>query len=253
VLKRYPDAKLLFCIDGECTKKEINEDYKAQREKKDEIRVDVNDIVGVLSNLPNVYFSRSDKHEADDLIANVAYSYKDKVDNIIIYSGDKDFWQLANDFQVSNEYDKGFNTVDDNLVFSKFEVSIKELLAFRILDGDKSDNLKPPVPRVRKEFKKEIADKWYSDLTVNNFIEIMYGYKDTKNWVNAEKYLEAVNKVEENLYMMDLTKYKEEEDRFKFNFFKCNNPDKFLLQKYELRAFEVFVYDYFKKEKNIIA
>ena len=249
VSKKYPDAKIVFVMDGKCTKKELNEEYKAQRDKKENVHVSTEHIVNILSNVPKVYFAKSEQHEADDVIANMAYKFKDEFKDIIVYSGDKDFFQLANDFTVSNEYEKGFKKVTPNLVFEKFGVGIDSLLAFRVLDGDASDNLKAPVARVKTEFKKEIAEIWKDDLTIDNFIEIMYSYKGTKQEVVANKYLEAIDKVENNLLIMDLKKYINPELRFNYNMFRCSNPDRDLINYYGLRQFEIFLYDLTKEAK----
>lgn len=250
LVKKYPKAKIVFCMDGECTKKQLNADYKAQRDKskKEQIYYDTSNIVDLLSNVSNIYFAKSETHEADDLISNLAFKFKENFDEIIIYSGDKDFFQLCNDFKVSNEYEKGFKFITPNKVFEKFGVTVDALLGFRVLDGDTSDNLKAPVPFIKTEFKKEIAEKWI-DLEIDTFTDIMYSYKGTKWEKSAFKYLEAIDKVETNLQIMNLKKYKNEDVRFKYNMFKCTNPNKELINYFELRQFECFLYDYFKENK----
>lgn len=252
IFKKYPDAKLIYVMDGKCEKKSINEDYKAQREQTEErkqVHVNTPDIINILCGVKEVCFAKSNNHEADDVIANLAYKMKNTVDDIVIYSGDKDFWQLLPDFKVSNEYSKGFKYVTNNLVFEKFGVNPDSLLAFRVLDGDGSDNLKAPVSGTRKEFRKEVAEKWKDDLTIDNFIEIMYSYKGTKWEKAADKHLEAVDRVESNLMIMDLSKYKNPEFQFEFNTFRANRQNPDLIQKYELRQFEQFLYDYRKGAK----
>jgi 5'-3' exonuclease len=252
VFKKYPHANLIFAMDGKCVKKEINEGYKAQREQTEErkqVHVNTPEIINILCGVKQVSFARSSNHEADDLIANIAYQNKDKYKDIVIYSSDKDFWQLLSDFKISNEWSKSFKYVTDNLVFEKFGVNSDSLLAFRVLDGDASDNLKAPVSGTRKEFRREVAERWKDDLTIDNFIDLMYSYKDTKWQSSADKHLEAVDKVESNLAIMDLTKYKNPEYQFDYKLFRANNQDGSLLQKYGLRQFEVFLYDLKKGAK----
>ena len=145
LFKKYDNFKIIFCIDGLRTKNKIDSEYKSNRESKKQVHELTDDIIDILSNIKEVYFAKGEYTEADDLIASLAYDNKDKFDEIIIYSGDKDFWQLLGDFKIANEYDKGFKFVDNNLVFQKFGVSQESLLPFRVLEGDTSDNLKPPV------------------------------------------------------------------------------------------------------------
>lgn len=253
LFNKYDNFKLIFCMDGIRTKNRIDEEYKSNRESKKQVHELTDDIIDILSNINEIYFAKGEYSEADDLIASLAYSSKDKFDEIIIYSGDKDFWQLLDDFKVSNEYNKGFKFVDSNLVFQKFGVSQSDLLSFRVLDGDKSDNLKPPVPRIRTEFKKEVAEKW-KDGNIDTFIQLMYEYKDDKRWgKSALSYLENIDKVENNLRIMDLKKYSNPDNRItNYKLFKNKTPDKNKINFYGLRQYEVFLYDYLKSNKNVI-
>ena len=251
--KKYPEHKIVFVLDGKCSKKELDEDYKANREKdKTEIYVDTNHIINILSNLGHVAFAKNDGVEADDLIASIAYDLKDRGnEEIIIYSGDKDFYQLSEDFKVANDYDKGFKFVDNNLVFSKFGVATSNLLSFRVLDGDKSDNLKAPVAFVKTEFKRLFAEAWYP-TTAEKFLETVDSFKGTKWEATSKKYLDVIDVVDSYREIMDLGKYSDKENRLDYRLFKTT-PDKDLIQYYELRQFEVFLYDYLKKESKISA
>lgn len=248
VINKYKDIKIVFCMDGKCNKKKLNEDYKANRtEDKTHIYAPTPHIINILSNIDCVAFAKNEEFEADDLIANMAYKFKDKFEEIIIYSGDKDFWQLAEDFKVSNEYDKGFKFISNNRVFEKFGVGIDNLLGFRVLDGDPSDNLKAPVARIKTELKKIIAEKW-TPTTGAKFVEIMEDLKDSKWKTSVDKYMLVLDKIDEYLEIMDLRKYSDIENRFDYEIFKVNNPDRALINYYELRHFEKFVYDYIKSK-----
>ena len=247
--KKYPEHKVIFVQDGKCAKKEINEDYKANRDKdKTQIHVNTAHIVSVLSNLDNIAFAKNDGCEADDVIASIAYELKAKGnEEIIIYSGDKDFWQLSGDFKVANEYDKGFKFVDNNLIFSKFGVGLDNLLAFRILDGDKSDNLKAPVPFVKTEFKKLFAEVW-NPTTPENFFHAINSFNGTKWEATAKKYLDVIDVIDNYLELMDLGKYSDENNKLEYKLFK-GTPDRTLINFFELRQFESFLYDYIKEKK----
>lgn len=252
IFKKYDNFKIIFCMDGLRTKNQIDSEYKAHRESKKQVHELTDDIIDILSNIDEIYFARGEYCEADDLIASLAYDNKDKFEEIIIYSGDKDFWQLLDDFKVANEYNKGFKFVDNNLVFQKFGVSQSNLLSFRVLEGDKSDNLKPPVMRIRKEFKKEIAEKWL-DRDIDTFIQLMYEYSEDKKWGRAaSSYLENIDKVDNNLKIMDLMKYENYDNRIRnFRIFKTKNPDKSKINFYNLRQYEIFLYDYLKAKTAV--
>ena len=245
--KKYPEHKIIFVMDGKCAKKEINEDYKANRDKdKTKVHENTSHIINILSNLDNVAFAKNDECEADDVIANIAFELKEKGnEEIIIYSGDKDFWQLSQIFRVSNDYDKGFKLVDNNLVFSKFGVGIDNLLAFRILDGDKSDNLKAPVPFVKTEFKKLFAEAW-NPTTPEKFLETVNSFGGTKWEATAKKYLDVIDVIDNYLELMDLCKYSKKDNRIEYRLFR-GTPNRDLISYYELRQFEVFLYDVVKR------
>ena len=243
LVKKYPEYKIIFVMDGRCSKKDIDENYKANRDKdKSQMRADTEKIVNILSNLSNVRFAKSDEHEADDLIASIAFELKERgSEDIIIYSGDKDFYQLANIFRVSNDYDKGFKFVDSRTVFEKFETTIDNLLAYRILEGDTSDNLKAPVPFVKKEFKRLFAERWVPTESAK-IPEVIESFSGDKWEKTAKKYLDVLDIIDNYLDIMDLKKYEKVENRIEYRLFK-SNPDMRLIQFYELRQFEILLFD----------
>lgn len=249
--KKYPEHKVIFVLDGNCTKKELDENYKANRDvDKTKIYVDTSHIVNILSNLDHVAFAKNENCEADDLIANIAFELKDKGnEEIIIYSSDKDFFQLSNIFKVSNEYDKGFKFVDSNLVFGKFGVNADNLLAFRILDGDRSDNLSAPVARVRSEFKRLFAESW-NPVTPEKFLDTVDSFIGTKWEATAKKYLDVLDVVDSNREIMDLGKYSNPDNRFNYKLFR-GTPDRKLINYYGLNQFEGFLYDYLRDRRKL--
>jgi len=244
ILKKYPNYKILFCMDGYCKKKKVCSEYKAQREHNDEVHLNNGYIVNILSNVPNVSFCKSEDHEADELIAHLAYKLKTSFDDLIIYSGDKDFWQLSGNFKVSNEFKKGFKIITPNDVFSKFGTSVDNLLKLRILEGDKSDNLKPPVPNIRKTFKLDLCEHWH-DLSKAGFEEALDNLAnnsyDSKNMDKLDAYRENIDKVLINLEMMDLTRY--ENYYMEYRVFRAKDVKKSLINYFELGQFERFLYD----------
>ena len=182
----------------------------------------------------------------------MAYKFKDTFKEVIIHSGDCDFWQLSDTFTVSKEYEKGFKKIKPIDVLNKFGVDTQSLLAFRVLDGDSSDNLPKPVSRVKTEFKVEISDKWKDDLTIDNFTEIMYSYRGTPNEKIADKYLEAIDTVETNLLIMDLKKYSNPELQLSYNMTRIKNPDRSLISYYKLSQLEGYMYDLSRKKETSI-
>jgi DNA polymerase-1 len=78
--------------------------------------------------------------EADDIMAYITTQILKEDEQAVIMSTDKDFLQLVNDTTIvwSPTKKKMYNT---SLVKEEFGIESKNLLLYRVLDGDKSDNI----------------------------------------------------------------------------------------------------------------
>jgi len=144
--------------DGSKSRKQIHEGYKAGREKN-RFRVNrtygemmseederlsmrqqfvwLNDILDYLPVSTMVY----DGIEADDTIAYLTQYTQNELDGeVVIVSTDKDFLQLVSDkvLVFSPTKKKLYNR---QVVFDEFGIWPQNLLLYRTLDGDKSDNI----------------------------------------------------------------------------------------------------------------
>ena len=81
--------------------------------------------------------------EADDVMAYITTNLLKENEQAVVMSTDKDFLQLVNDTTIvwSPTKKKMYNT---KLVKEEFGIESKNLLLYRVLDGDKSDN----IPRI---------------------------------------------------------------------------------------------------------
>ena len=248
VLTHYPDSLIIFCQDGSAIeRKKMNERYKANRdltdEKKEEkkrIHASTAHIVDVLSNCKDVFFAKVDDKEGDDVIALLAAMSLEKNPSteITIYSGDKDFWQLLSvGAKVANELKKNkFVYVTENDVFTKFGVGLDQLLHLRVLLGDKSDNISPPV-----KFMKEVAKKRFVELWQGKTLsETLDAYElEDPNW--GKKLKDNQDIIEENLDLMDLLKYQQKENRFEVKMRRKPITDLSLMNYYGLIEFRHFL------------
>jgi len=153
------DVEIIFCKDdGTKTRKKISQDYKRHREEKPQVYAPLKDVIKVLSCLKgNVKFAYSAGQEADDVIAYLAYRFKEVLtdeDDIIVYTGDRDMWQLIPDgIKISKERKRKkflYVTRDDVFMHKEFKVKPEVLLRFRTLSGDSSDGISAVVPRMKK-------------------------------------------------------------------------------------------------------
>jgi 5'-3' exonuclease len=93
----------------------------------------------LLSALP-VSIMIYDGIEADDVIAYIATQLKQENEKVIIMSTDKDFLQLVNkDVSVYSPSKKKVYNIDE--VKEEFGIHPHNFINFRMIDGDKSDNV----------------------------------------------------------------------------------------------------------------
>lgn len=185
VHRSYPSARVLMALDpatSSLKNKAIFEGYKQNRNKeaKKEVYYFIVDIIKILSaKLDSEVFSfiREKGYEADQLIAFIVKKHCKNCE-IIIYSGDKDLLQLTsypNTF-IADKFEKGhFCIKTDDEIFEKFQNSKKEdfsrisknkrdILKYRSLKGDPSDNLSSVFPRIKdKEIAEIIQNYWIDD------------------------------------------------------------------------------------------
>jgi len=78
--------------------------------------------------------------EADDIMAYITTNLLKEDEQAVIMSTDKDFLQLVNDSTIvwSPTKKKMYNT---KMVKEEYGIESKNLLLYRVLDGDKSDNI----------------------------------------------------------------------------------------------------------------
>ncbi|MDF2698905.1 MAG: polA [Haloplasmataceae bacterium] len=144
----FSTDKLIVVFDSETSigsRIEIDHDYKQNRMDYSNLPEAENPfyqlkhIYKTLDYL-NIHYVEAQNVEADDYIASLSERLKAKYE-VVIVSTDKDFLQLV-DLNVSV-----YNAMSDiyytpEKVFEKFEVSPKQIIDYKILVGDKSDNIK---------------------------------------------------------------------------------------------------------------
>ncbi|MFH1667737.1 MAG: DNA polymerase I [Candidatus Komeilibacteria bacterium] len=142
------------------------EDYKAQRVKApDELYAQIDLIQDVLEafNIP-IYTAKG--FEADDVIGTIVTKLnKTKPDlQCIIVTGDMDALQLVNDQTSVFTLKQGINdtiTYDPTAVKERYGFAPKQLIDFKALRGDPSDNI-PGVPGVGEKTATELVKKYHS-------------------------------------------------------------------------------------------
>lgn len=148
LIKKYEPSHILVARDTKegSFRKELYTEYKSNRtEPPDDLKPQfalVDELVKFLG-LPEI---KAPNFEADDVIGSVATQWKDKFDEILIASGDKDLMQFV-DGPI-----KMLDTMKEKLygredVKDKMGVYPEEIVDYLALIGDSSDNI-PGVPGI---------------------------------------------------------------------------------------------------------
>lgn len=185
VHRSYPSAKIFLALDpatSNLKNKAIYEGYKQNRNKESKKEV-YRYLVYIVKKLYTAldskvfYFIREKLYEADQLLAYAVKKYH-KDHEIFIYSGDKDLLQLTsypNTF-IADKFEKGHFLIKTNEeIFQKFKNSRgedfsristnkRDILKYRSLKGDPSDNLEAVFPRIKdREIAEVIRNYWVDD------------------------------------------------------------------------------------------
>lgn len=143
VLKRYPNHAVVFCEDRYPAKKhELYSEYKAGRpEREFDVKKVSKFVTKLISNVPGVYFAVSEDEEADSVMATLAMRFQGEN---FIFSGDTDMLQLADQPNIiisRNLEDGELEPWGSEYTKKKYGVDPLELLMYRAIRGDKSDNI----------------------------------------------------------------------------------------------------------------
>jgi DNA polymerase I len=100
----------------------------------------------------NIPIYKKERYEADDVIGTITAQVKDKIDEVVIVTGDRDILQLVNDKNKVRVYMpiQGLNKAklyEEADVIERMEVKASQIVDYKALAGDSSDNY-PGVPGV---------------------------------------------------------------------------------------------------------
>jgi len=128
-----------------------NPEYKAQREAAPDILRQQMGLVREVLQALNVTSIELTGFEADDLIGTVARMARERGDEVIIVTGDRDAYQLVSDPHVKVLYNRrgvsDYALYDEAGILEKTGVTPAQYPEYAALRGDSSDNL-PGIPGV---------------------------------------------------------------------------------------------------------
>ena len=159
-----PDA-IAVCFDRpeKTFRHEQNPDYKANREAAPDIlRQQMALVRQVVDTLGVVSIDKAGI-EADDIIATLATQAKDRGDDVIIVTGDRDSYQLVEDPHVKVLYNKrgvsDYALYDEAGISERTGVHPTSYVQYAALRGDPSDNL-PGVPGVGEKTAAKLINTY---------------------------------------------------------------------------------------------
>jgi 5'-3' exonuclease len=140
--------------------------FKNAAEEKEAMKIQFSRLLEYLEELPINVIS-IDRIEADDTIAYITNDLLDE--EVIIMSADQDFLQLVNkDVTVWSPIKKKFYTPE--LVIKDYGVPAHNFLMYKVLMGDKSDNLEGVKGLGPKKLPKIVPDLYTTDSLNLDFI-----------------------------------------------------------------------------------
>jgi DNA polymerase-1 len=159
-----PDAVAVAFDRPEKTfRHEANPEYKANREAAPDILRQQMGLVRQVVDTLGVTSIDKAGIEADDIIATLATLAKERGDDVIIVTGDRDSYQLVEDPHVRVLYNKrgvsDYALYDEAGIQERTGVHPRDYVAYAALRGDNSDNL-PGVPGVGEKTAAKLINTY---------------------------------------------------------------------------------------------
>jgi len=175
------------------TKYRVNRtyDFASQEDEKQNMIMQLQRIVEYLDTLPITVLSY-DNIEADDTIGYICRQVLTE-SKITIMSTDKDFLQLANGrIKIWSPTKK--KMYDEDSVLEEFGISSHNYIWYRVLDGDKSDNIKGVRGLGLKTIQKKLP--FLKESRIVNIDEVITELPDSKDVIELNYKLMQLSEVD---------------------------------------------------------
>lgn len=177
-------------------------DLTTDEQEKENMKYQLVSLIEMLECLPLTILAL-DNVEADDVIAQLSQLVTAENGHSIIYSSDKDFYQLASDsVKIYSPIKK--KTFSQEVILEDFGIHPKHFHFFRALNGDKSDNIdgvKGVGETTLKKYLPEIADP-DMEISINMIEQKFANQKKVPKMI--ENILNNKDIVERNMILMNL-------------------------------------------------
>ena len=155
-----------FDVKGKLKRKELFEDYKANRHGMPEELAQQMPIIKDVLRAMNIDILEKEGYEGDDILGTLAKFGEKKGLDVTILSGDRDTFQLASDhITIRIPRTKAGKTETENYnkakVIEEYGLEPKQLIEVKALQGDTSDNI-PGVPGIGPKTAISLIKKYHS-------------------------------------------------------------------------------------------
>ena len=231
LIENFKPSHILIALDtGKPTKRHLMyEGYKKTREKTPENLKQQFPIVKDLYHAFGIKFLEKEGYEADDIIASYAKYAKENNLEVQIVSSDKDLLQLIDEkikvfVPKTGPFSKDIN-YDEKIFHEKYGFKPKDIILYKALVGDKSDNINGIEKIGQKTAQTLISD-------YQNLEGIKTGLKEEKiKGKIGENLASGLEKIKENIELITLydnINLEYQLDDIKFNEIQKDNVHNFL-------------------------
>ncbi len=176
--------------------------YKANRDATPDILIQQMGLVRQLLDTLAIQSIDLKGFEADDIIATLATEGRDRGDDVVIVTGDRDSYQLVEDPHVKVLYNKrgvsDYAFYDEAGIFERTGVHPVDYVQYAAMRGDPSDNL-PGVPGVGEKTAAKLINE-------RGGIDGIYASLDELTPKLRENLAASQDKVRSNIEMMTLVR-----------------------------------------------
>lgn len=137
-------------------------EYKGQRKKMPGELAQQMPIIKEILDAYKIHRTELEGFEADDLIGTIARFCEERDFEVIIVTGDRDALQLVSEnvkVMITKKGISNLEVYDDDMVMEKYGVTPKQIIDFKGLVGDKSDNI-PGVPGIGEKTATKLLDQY---------------------------------------------------------------------------------------------
>ena len=155
-----------FDVKGKLKRKELFEEYKANRHGMPEELAEQMPVVKDVLRAMNIDILEKEGYEGDDILGTLAKFGERKGLEVTILSGDRDTFQLASDnITIRIPRTKAGKTETENYnrekIIEEYGIEPKQLIEVKALQGDTSDNI-PGVPGIGPKTALSLIQRYHS-------------------------------------------------------------------------------------------